>query len=117
MRLHGPGIWNWQAGSSWMLGELDYLERAVCIELDASKHALGMDSLNRARNNAGTYNEKITSTVCLCCGDMFDFNISTATHVYIASLCFTNEMMQGLATKLRNEAPHLQQVATLTIPT
>ena len=47
-------------------------------------------------------------------GDLFQMDISTATHIYIASLCFTDEMMSMLSTKISNEGgDQLQYVATL----
>lgn len=46
-------------------------------------------------------------------GDLFDLDVSSSTHVYVASLCFTDDMMIRLGDKLIQEAKSLQCVATL----
>ena len=46
-------------------------------------------------------------------GDLFDLNISSSTHVYVASLCFTDDMMMRLGDKILKEARLLRCIATL----
>eukprot|EP00638_Chattonella_subsalsa_P009571 CAMPEP_0117744660 /NCGR_PEP_ID=MMETSP0947-20121206/6897_1 /TAXON_ID=44440 /ORGANISM="Chattonella subsalsa, Strain CCMP2191" /LENGTH=338 /DNA_ID=CAMNT_0005561663 /DNA_START=60 /DNA_END=1073 /DNA_ORIENTATION=- len=46
-------------------------------------------------------------------GDLFNLDISAATHIYVASLCFTDSMMQRLAKKIIDEGGKLRVVATL----
>ena len=46
-------------------------------------------------------------------GDLYKIDISSATHIYVASLCFTEEMMERLARKIVNEGENLKCVATL----
>ena len=46
-------------------------------------------------------------------GDLLKQDLSNVTHIYLASLCFTDDMMHQIARKLINEAPKLQCVATL----
>jgi hypothetical protein len=115
--LHGSTFMDLGSGTGKLVThaclELDCLERAVGIELDASRHAIGMDILKRSRRHEQVDYEKIESVVHLYCGDMFDLDVLEATHLYIASLCFTKEMMHALSTKLQKEAPKLQCVATL----
>ena len=53
------------------------------------------------------------ASVKLTEGDLFDINVSRATHVYTASLCFTDDMMKRLRIKLEGECPRLRCVATL----
>lgn len=46
-------------------------------------------------------------------GDLFLYDISDATHIYVASLCFTEDMMKGLGRKIIHEATSLSCIATL----
>ncbi len=46
-------------------------------------------------------------------GDMFELDVSSVTHMYIASLCFTDDMMERLGEKLSREAKKLRCVASL----
>jgi len=46
-------------------------------------------------------------------GDLFELDISQTTHIYVASLCFTDDMMERLVRKINDEAHCLQCVATL----
>eukprot|EP00747_Dinoflagellata_sp_TGD_P211741 gnl/TRDRNA2_/TRDRNA2_84931_c0_seq3.p1 gnl/TRDRNA2_/TRDRNA2_84931_c0~~gnl/TRDRNA2_/TRDRNA2_84931_c0_seq3.p1 ORF type:complete len:412 (-),score=68.51 gnl/TRDRNA2_/TRDRNA2_84931_c0_seq3:222-1457(-) len=46
-------------------------------------------------------------------GDIFQVDISKATHIYVSSLCFDNEMLIRLALKLETEAPRLRAIAAL----
>lgn len=46
-------------------------------------------------------------------GDLLEADLSSATHVYVASLCFPLSLMHALESKLVTEAPRLQCVATL----
>ena len=46
-------------------------------------------------------------------GDLFQLDISSATHIYVASLCFTDDMMNKLGEKLTDEGGQLQCIATL----
>lgn len=46
-------------------------------------------------------------------GSMFDVDLSEATHIYVSSLCFSNQMLQRLVALLAAAAPQLQAVASL----
>jgi hypothetical protein len=91
--------------------ELQCLELAVGIELDLHRHSIGMANLERLRKINKDYGSVVVAH--LYCGDILDANVSTATHIYISSLCFTKKMMLDLVTKLQNEALNLECVATL----
>jgi len=45
--------------------------------------------------------------------DFFQADLTEATHVYIASLCFSDALLERLSGKLATEAPNLQAVASL----
>ena len=46
-------------------------------------------------------------------GDLFEIDVTEATHIFVSSLCFTYAMMIDLASKLQSEASQLKCVATL----
>jgi len=46
-------------------------------------------------------------------GDLFDLDVSQATHMYVASLCFDTAMLQRVAAKLSSEARSLEVIASL----
>ena len=58
-------------------------------------------------------NDDIIPTVELIEGDLFELDISKATHMYIASLCFSEEMLERLVDKIEREGTNLQIVATI----
>merc|ERR1711966_631440 len=58
--------------------------------------------------------EEEEATVEFVEGDIFDADISQITHLYVASLCFSDEMMLQLGHKINREGKNLQCVATLT---
>lgn len=76
------------------------------VELDRQRHALAMQHLNNIKDDIG-------SQVHLECGDLFEFDITATTHVYVSSLCFTDDMIVRLSQKLATEAPSLKCIATL----
>ncbi|KAL3920357.1 MAG: hypothetical protein SGARI_006963 [Bacillariaceae sp.] len=68
------------------------------------KETTGYQFLQDAQNN-----------VKLIQGDLFQVDLSCATHIYVASLCFPPTLMKALETKLIQEctSKNLQYVATL----
>ncbi|CAK0889231.1 unnamed protein product, partial [Prorocentrum cordatum] len=46
-------------------------------------------------------------------GDLFEVDVSEATHIYLASLCFSDGMLSRVAGKLSAEAARLRAVASL----
>ncbi len=61
------------------------------------------------------YDDNYKTGLNLIQGDLFAMNVCKATHIYVASLCFTDAMMNELSTKIINECDDeiLQCVATL----
>lgn len=57
--------------------------------------------------------QNVDAELNLIQGDLFQMDISTATHIYIASLCFTDEMMNALSDKIIKEGGCLRCIATL----
>ena len=47
-------------------------------------------------------------------GDLFDLDLTSATHIYVASLCFTDLMMDRLAQKIIKEITSLSSSTTTT---
>lgn len=106
--------------------ELPRIRKAVGVEMAASRHEsavsawqkivdsgraddirrMGVGNTLRNANEAAEY-------VQFNKGDLFDLDVSDATHIYASSLCFTEAMMVDLASKLNSEAPRLQCFATL----
>ncbi len=48
-------------------------------------------------------------------GDLFELDISAATHIYVSSLCFTEEMMERIVDKIEMEGESLQILASLRV--
>ncbi len=84
------------------------IHKATGIELSPSRHqaALGakrslLDWLKQANNNENSCDLPITANEIetrmeLVEGDLFDVDLSTATHIYVASLCFPDALMLQL---------------------
>jgi hypothetical protein len=107
--------------------ELPSVVKSVGIELSPSRHAIAADTWKElvrsgdagrvrqlAENSWGMTSDKhILSNVDLHEGDLFGLDISEATHIYIASLCFSDDMLIRLVDKIENEGSSLEIVATL----
>ena len=110
--------------------ELPSVFKSVGIELSPSRHAIaaatwkelvqGGDA-GRIRKLAEkswgmtTTDNKILSTVELQEGDLFGLDISQSTHMYISSLCFSEDMLERLVDKIEREGTSLQIVASLRL--
>ena len=111
--------------------ELPSVFKSVGIELSPSRHKVALNTWNnlvdsgdadRIRKfaerswgmNADT-NNNILSTVELQEGDMFQLDISKATHLYVASLCFSDQMLERLVEKIEREGTSLQIIASLRL--
>jgi len=101
--------------------EVPRLRRAVGIELAQSRHDVAIfawdtvdtkayDVRTALKEHASCCNE---ASVQFIQGDLFEVDVTDASHIYVASLCFTSEMMERLGDKLANEASRLKCVATL----
>lgn len=101
--------------------EVPRLRRSVGVELNPTRHDTAIGAWNSIQSKAriirSSSEEQALScneaSVQLIQGDLYQVDVTEATHVYIASLCFTSEMMERLADKLTKEASELQCVATL----
>ena len=105
---------------TWL--EVPRLKRVVGVELEASRHDSAIRACNDVEMQARALRDSLGDQSSVFCtdasvqfiqGDLFHVNVSDVTHVYVASLCFTSEMMERLADKLVNEASRLEVVATL----
>lgn len=67
------------------------------------------------KSNASSINSTsdVSSGVHFIEGDMFEVDVSKATHVYIASLCFDDVILGRLADKLSSEASNLLVAVSL----
>jgi hypothetical protein len=108
--------------------ELPAVFKSVGIELFSSRHKIAAQTWDDLTQNGDasrirTLAEKswgieendknIVSTVDLYEGDLFELDISQATHIYVSSLCFSEDMMKRLAAKIELEGISLQMVASL----
>ena len=60
-------------------------------------------------------NNDFIATVELHEGDLFELDISHATHMYVSSLCFSEDMLVRLVEKIEREGTSLQIVASLRL--
>ena len=101
--------------------EVPRLQRAVGVELVPARHDAAVRAWNSIKAKASDaratlgkqYSHCKEANVKFIQGDLFEVSVTDATHIYIASLCFSNEMMQRLADKLAKESSELKCVATL----
>lgn len=96
------------------------------IELAIARHSLAIQSWNEIKDEARSIRSQTKeilgmkqhhthgdTELNLVQGDLFQMDISTATHIYVASLCFTDDMMDALSRKISEEGDNLSCVATL----
>ena len=105
--------------------ELQNIHKATGVEMVTSRHQAAKiawqklvdsgraDDIRRRMGKVEDSRIKAAECVHFYEGDLFGIDISDATHIYTSSLCFTDEMMVDLASKLNREAPRVQCVATL----
>lgn len=85
------------------------------IRASAMKLARGCDC-RRAGDMVGdsaTAAAPAAEAVQLLQGDLLAADVSKATHIFVASLCFNDALLDRLTDKLANEATRLRTVATL----
>lgn len=107
--------------------ELPLVSRSVGIELSPTRHKIAMrrlgelksdGDLERIRQFAYTsqgIKQDIATTIDLYEGDLFQLDISKATHMYLSSLCFSDDMLNRLVDKIETEGISLQIVASLRL--
>ena len=98
--------------------ELPRLTHAMGIELSSTRHSLAERGWNRVGPDAERVRQMgdapcQDATLTLRRGDLFDLDVANVTHIYVASLCFSVELMERLGEKLSKEASALKCIATL----
>ena len=108
--------------------ELPSVVKSVGIELSPSRHKVAAQTWERivkdgdadrirklAEQSWGieVNNDDIIAGIELHEGDLFELDISQATHMYLSSLCFSDEMLVRLVDKIEVEGVSLQTVASL----
>ena len=91
------------------------IRQAVGIELSPSRYRTAVAAWNTIlKHEPSLLNDG--RRLSLVQGDLFQQDLSNATHIFVSSLCFTEEMMEKLAIKLKGNheyLPKLRCVATL----
>lgn len=109
--------------------ELPSVCRSVGIELSPTRHEIAMrrmkklvvsGTVDRIRESAqkswGWETGVCSSAVIdLIQGDLFELDISKATHMYLSSLCFSDSMLDRIVHKIETEGFSLQIVASLRL--
>jgi len=110
--------------------EVPTISKSVGIEMSPSRHEIATQTYNNlhvngdikiirdlARRSYGIEHNKDSeaSGIELHEGDLFQLDISKATHIYASSLCFSDQMMEMLVDKIEREATSLQVVASLRL--
>ncbi|KAL7549215.1 hypothetical protein ACHAWF_012485 [Thalassiosira exigua] len=109
--------------------ELPSVAKSVGIELSPSRHKVAARNWQRLVQNGdaerirklaeeswGVRNENsIKSTVELHEGDLFELDITKATHLYVSSLCFSENMLERLVDKIERDGISLKIVASLRL--
>lgn len=110
--------------------ELPHLSRSVGIELSSSRHSIAMQTWEEleqsgnaerirrfAKKAWGKEDDDFNDmpSIELHEGDLFKLDISKATHIYVSSLCFSEDMLERLVEKVESEAISLQILASLRL--
>ena len=97
--------------------ELPTVNRIIGIELANARYQAAMNAWDKVKLEASQIRQRgknsLDASLEIYEGDLYELDISTATHIYVASLCFTDKMMDRLAKKLIEEGHKLQCIATL----
>jgi hypothetical protein len=103
--------------------ELPRIQRSVGVELAPSRHESAVkaweglvqsglaDELRSNHPDAATNDGD--ASLKLIAGDLFHADVSEATHIYVSSLCFTDDMMRRLEEKLTCSSLKVESVASL----
>lgn len=114
--------------------ELPSVYKSVGIELSPSRHKIAIQTWTNLVENGDALrirklaekswgrhyvhsidDHAIESGVELHEGDLFYLDISQATHLYISSLCFSEDMLVRIVEKIEREGVALQIVASLRL--
>ena len=88
------------------------VDRAIGVELAPTRHAAALRAWSRLRESGSALVRPQGAPEFVLCS-MLETDLSCATHVYVASLCMSDELLDQLWVRLRAEAPALEVVATL----
>jgi hypothetical protein len=107
---------------AWLTMPPNALARAVGVELAPSRHESAVEAWTslEASLAAGGRDSSLLQPAHqpahkpeFRCASMLDTDLSRATHIYVASLCFGEELLGQLWRRLRAYAPRLRVVASL----
>ena len=88
-------------------------QRSVGIELSMVRYQAAQSAWDTIlQHEEGRAAQIMADRLLFIRDDLFQQNLDNATHIYIASLCFTDDMMQALADKLA-QLDNLRCVASL----
>ena len=102
--------------------ELPSVQKFMGVELAQARYAAAAQAWENLEKDAtelrlqvdkGTEGDIVSAEVDIREGDLFELDISSATHIYVASLCFTDAMLDKLAKKIIDEGDKLIVVATI----
>lgn len=101
--------------------ELPRISRSIGIELAPLRHQAAVKAWSELEPVAKKIRAEIPigggpiseADLELINGDFRESDLSEATHIYISSLCFTEDMMYQIAKKIEQDAPNVQCIATL----
>lgn len=103
--------------------EIPRVSKSLGIELAPLRHQHALTAWDQIHSRAESIRKEIIcqnggevfsdATVEFVQADFLEADLTEVTHMYISSLCFTEDMMYELAAKLEHGAPNLQCVATL----
>lgn len=102
--------------------ELSCVERLLGVELSETRYQAAIQAWDQVYEDAFELRLAICNKEAIMniqCDDLFQIDLSTMTHIYVASLCFTDEMMERLAKKLiqdmtmTKDKKDIQVIATL----
>ena len=103
--------------------EMPRVSKSLGIELAPLRHQHAVTAWDQLKSKAENIRNDINcqdggsivedATVEFVQADFLEADLSEVTHMYVSSLCFTEDMMYELAAKLEHGAPNLQCVATL----
>ena len=92
--------------------ELERVDKSIGVELSHMRQQAAVLAWQTLTSQHAALHSTSQHRLGLYQGDLFDQDLTNATHIYIASLCFTDTMMQDLQLKLK-ALPKLKCVASL----
>jgi hypothetical protein len=70
------------------------INKSVGVELSKERHDIAASALSRIRSS--DYSSELLSKVELANADALKYNFSDATHIFISSLCFPRQVLEGM---------------------